>query len=159
MNGKNARHLSMQNIITEGIITSQEMLLKRLAGKGFSITQATLSRDLKALGIERRLNSKGQIIYTLPDTETKAMLTVNLGRDVLRGCVSLEFSANLGVMKTLPGHAPTVAFALDNMDMKEILGTIAGDDTILIIPRDGYTKQMLKQAVIKRIPELKEKIG
>jgi len=80
----------------------------------------------------------------------------SLVEDFRRGFISIEFSGSQGVVKTLPGHASTVAFAIDNLNIREVLGTIAGDDTILLIPRDGVSRSQLFQALQGRIPGLEE---
>jgi transcriptional regulator of arginine metabolism len=73
-------------------------------------------------------------------------------QDFLRGFVSLEWSGAFALLKTLPGHAASVASALDNLRVEGILGTVAGDDTILVVPRDGVTRQRIQKALRQRIP-------
>jgi transcriptional regulator of arginine metabolism len=154
MKEKNRRHKAIRDIILKQEINHQEVLLDFLKKKGFYVTQATLSRDLNQLGVIKIRNAKGRYIYTLPGWENTVALESQLKDDFLRGFLCLEFSAFLGIIKTLPGHANSVAFALDKLDIELILGTVAGDDTILVVPRDGATREQIKAALLAKIPEL-----
>lgn len=130
----------------------QERLIELLRQEGFVVTQATLSRDLKVLGIGKVPSQAGGYTYTLPDPEVKPGGESTFVLDFSRGFVGLEFSGNLGLIKTFPGHAGSVASALDNLRIREVLGTIAGDDTILLVPRNGVTRPKLLAALRKRLP-------
>jgi transcriptional regulator of arginine metabolism len=158
MKEKNERYTAIKKAVVRGEIGAQEDLLALLLKEGFDVTQATLSRDLKALGIGKGLGKRGTYVYMLPDPEHLAVFRERLRADVLRGFVSLDFSGTLCVVKTHPGHAGPVAFALDNFGMDEVLGTIAGDDTILVVPSEGTTRERLKKGLLERIPELKERM-
>ncbi len=158
MKEKNERYAAIRKAVTRGEIGAQEELLALLVKQGFEVTQATLSRDLKAMGIGKALGKKGTYVYMLPDPEHLAVYRERLKADVMRGFVSLDFSGVLGVVKTHPGHAGPVAYAIDNFGMDEILGTIAGDDTILVVPGDGITRECLRKTLLDRIPELKDKV-
>jgi transcriptional regulator of arginine metabolism len=153
---RTARLARLRNIIETRKINSQEMLLNCLCSEGFQVTQATLSRDLKYLKVGKIPDGRGGYIYTFSDQSSKVGSDKSLVEDFRRGFISIEFSGAQGVVKTLPGHASTVAFAIDNLNIREILGTIAGDDTILIIPRDGVSRSQLLQALQKQIPGLEE---
>ncbi|MBN1523625.1 MAG: ArgR family transcriptional regulator [Spirochaetales bacterium] len=158
MKEKEARYKTIKQLISKGDITAQEELQKRLNEQGFQVTQATLSRDLKALRVGKAPGNSGGYIYTLPDPESLARFTGELISDVLRGFVSIDFSGNLGVIKTHPGHAASIAFAFDNLGFDEILGTVAGDDTIILVIQQGVTGQKILKSIAARIPELKEKL-
>jgi transcriptional regulator of arginine metabolism len=158
MKEKNERYAAIRKAVARGEIGAQEDLLALLQKEGFEVTQATLSRDLKALGIGKGLGKRGTYVYMLPDPEHLAVFRERLRTDVLRGFLSLDFSASLCVLRTHPGHAQPVAFALDNFGMDEVLGTIAGDDTILVVPTEGTTRDKLKKALLERIPELKDRL-
>ena len=110
------------------------------------MTQATLSRDLKRLGIGKAPSNDGGYTYILSEGEVKPGSDATYIQDFTRGFLSIEFSGNLGLMRTLPGHASSVASALDNLRIREVLGTIAGDDTVLIVPRNGVTPFRLMRA-------------
>ena len=119
--------------------------MHHLEEDGVSVTQATLSRDLKVLKVGKVPDSGGGYYYVLSETEGESVQ--GYIEDFKRGYLSLAFSNNLGVIKTLAGHADTVAIALDKLDLPEILGTIAGDDTILLIIREGEAKNTLIDAL------------
>lgn len=131
MNKRAARIKTIRKIILESRISSQEQLIDQLAYAGVSVTQATLSRDLKDLKVVKIPEPQGEYHYAftgLSDTSFSSCV-----EDFRRGYVSLAFSSNIAVIKTLAGHADVVAAALDQLDFPELLGTIAGDDTVLAI--------------------------
>jgi transcriptional regulator of arginine metabolism len=136
-------------------VDSQETLTELLRREGYPVTQATLSRDLQRLGIGKAPRPEGGSTYVLPEAEVHAGSTATHVQDFTRGFLSIEFSGAFGVMRTLPGHASSVAAALDNLRIPEILGTIAGDDTILVLPRSGVAPARLVKAVAARIPGFK----
>jgi len=148
------RLLEIRNIIRDHKISNQEELLKMLNKTGFSYTQATLSRDLKLLKAGKIAdNEKGQI-YVLPnESRDLSNNDGNLGNAVSRGFLSIDYTGNLAVIKTLPGFASGIAYRIDGMNAFEIIGTIAGDDTILIIARDGISRQELHEVLTTAIPE------
>jgi transcriptional regulator of arginine metabolism len=154
MTERGSRSRAIRRIIAERSVDSQEKLLELLRQEGFPTTQATLSRDLKALGIGKIPDQSGGYTYTLPEAEVKPGGVSAFTQDFLRGFVSLEFSGNLGLIKTLPGHAGSVASALDNMRIREVLGTVAGDDTILVVPRNGCSRASMLAALKRQIPGL-----
>ena len=153
---RSARLARLRQIIETRQVNSQEMLLQLLVQEGFAVTQATLSRDLKFLKVGKLPDGKGGYLYAFSDSAAKAGSEKSLVEDFRRGFLSIEFSGNQAVIKTLPGHANSVAFALDNLNIHEILGTIAGDDTILVIPRDGVDRKMMLDAMQERVPGLEE---
>ncbi len=146
----------LRQIIQTRSVDSQERLLEILAEEGIVVTQATLSRDLQALKIGKLPDGRGGYLYAFSDGESKAGSDKSLIDDFRRGFLSLEFSGSQALVKTLPGHANSVAFALDNLGLREVLGTIAGDDTLLIVPRDGVGRKALLAALQARIPGLEE---
>jgi transcriptional regulator of arginine metabolism len=152
MRERGRRLTAIRRLIAGGKVDSQEMLTELLRREGFSATQATLSRDLKALGIGKVPTASGGYTYALPEREAKPASDATFVQDFMRGYVSLEFSGALGLIKTLPGHASSVAFALDNLRIRELLGTIAGDDTILVVPRGGVSRPKVLSALRSRIP-------
>lgn len=125
------------------------MALKR---EGFAVTQATLSRDLKALGVVRVPGAEGEYVYSFSDPEGKAGSGPSLAEDFMRGFISVGFSGAFALVKTLPGHAGSVAYALDHMRLTTIIGTLAGDDSILVVPRDGATRADIVREIRRRIP-------
>ena len=145
MNAKKQRLLLIEDIIRKENIRSQDDLQKVLIGKGFDVTQATLSRDIRKLKIVKTQDDKGRYVYSLPDM---AMPDPRLPTTLLDSS-TVEFSGNLAVIKTRPGYAMGLASDIDEHGPNEILGTIAGDDTILIIPREGYDRSQVKSALLR----------
>ena len=144
----------IKNLITEKKISSQEQLLLLLKEENVHVTQATLSRDLKSLKVGKVSDGHRGYYYTLPDQKMNKETTEHFLDDIKRGYIALAFSGNLVVMHTLPGHANTVAFALDRLDLDEITGTIAGDDTILIILSEGVKQEDFLSCLDEIVPEL-----
>lgn len=144
----------IKELIRTNRIESQEVLLKLLEEEDFHVTQATLSRDLKHLRVSKISDGWTGYYYSLPSEENPPKAEQGYIQDVRRGILSLEFSYNMGVIKTLPGHADSVAFALDTLNLLEILGTVAGDDTIFVILREGMTKEDLITSFRTKIPEV-----
>lgn len=144
----------IRDIIKENRIDSQEMLLQKLKEEGFEVTQATLSRDLKMLKVGKISDGWSGYYYSLPQTDTVKNSQENYIVDIRRGLVSLEFNGSMGVIKTRSGHANSVAQALDVLGFPEILGTLAGDDTIFVLLREGMTKEDLLEDFRKKIPEI-----
>ena len=151
---------TIRELIQELAIESQEELLHLLRDKGCEVVQTTLSRDLKTLKVSKVANEEGIYIYALPDNSaTAAPAEASKINFLADGFRSIDFSANQAVIKTLPGYANTIAAVIDNADPFEILGTIAGDDTILVIIREGIPRKELKNSLLKIMPKLKEKLG
>lgn len=142
---KNARHQQIVDLVTHHEIRSQTELADLLAGSGVRVTQATLSRDLVELDAIKVRSSSGALVYAVPAEggdrrpaapgETAAA-SARLARLCGELLVSAEASANLVVLRTPPGAAQFLASAFDKSEFPEILGTIAGDDTVLVIGRD-----------------------
>jgi transcriptional regulator of arginine metabolism len=133
VNTKEQRLQAICRIISAETIRSQEDLLRLLVAQGYDVTQATLSRDMKQLKIIKKPDSDSYA-YSLPETLDKPPLKV-------------EFSGNLAVIKTRPGYAMGIASDIDRKTVPEIVGTIAGDDTILLIPREGYSREQVITAL------------
>ena len=100
------------------------------------MTQATLSRDLKFLGVSRVPDGTGEYVYTV-DPPTEAAQDPFIRDDLRREIVSVEFSGNLAVVKTKMGHAPGIAYGIDLLKMQDVLGTLGGDDTLLVVLKEG----------------------
>ena len=135
MKVKNNRLEALRLIISSQQLGSQDELLTALQKEGFKLTQATLSRDLKQLKVAKAASMSGNYVYVLPnETMYKRVNTPNTIREMMKvpGFISINFSGNIGIIKTRPGYASSIAWNIDNSDIPEILGTIAGDDTIEI---------------------------
>jgi transcriptional regulator of arginine metabolism len=135
MSQKNLRLKEIKDIITHRQIGKQEDLLNILHRRGFDITQATLSRDLSGLNVARKNPAEFGTIYFIPDEVSPA----SPEQDLLYGARSLTFSANLGVLKTLPGYANSVGALIDAKNIEGLLGTVAGNDTVLLILAEDCT--------------------
>jgi transcriptional regulator of arginine metabolism len=154
---KTKRLLAIEKIISEENISVQEELLKKLKGKGISCTQATLSRNLRQLGVARVPAGNGGYKYSLTDTSRsteKPFLKLNIV-PVIQDIVDAK---GLMVIKTIPGNASNTAFFIDGAGRYEIAGTIAGDDTILVIPRDGVSVQQVHTCIEIILPGVHEQI-
>lgn len=154
MKERTHRLRKIKELIRENRIESQEALLERLQEENYKLTQATLSRDLKFLKVGKISDGWSGYYYALPEDESSSESEKGLIQDVRRGVVSLEFSGNIGVIKTRQGHADSVAFAMDKLNLPEVLGSVAGDDTIFIVLREGVTKEDLLNTFRERIPEV-----
>ena len=154
MKTREARHRAILELVGERRIDSQESLLNLLSMEGLAVTQATLSRDLKALGVGKASAGAAGYYYTIPSHKAQ-MEAANLYlADLLRGWVSIKFTANLGVVKTLSGHADAVAIALDNLNLTGLLGTVAGDDTVFLALEDRGRGDSFLDDFARKVPEL-----
>ncbi|MBQ7444026.1 MAG: arginine repressor [Bacteroidaceae bacterium] len=158
MKVKNNRLEALRMIISSQQLGSQEELLAALQKEGFRLTQATLSRDLKQLKVAKAASMSGNYVYVLPnETMYKRVSTPNSVREMMEvpGFLSINFSGNMGVIKTRPGYASSIAWNIDNSDIPQILGTIAGDDTIFIVIREGCSKREVTETLSRFIPNMK----
>jgi transcriptional regulator of arginine metabolism len=137
MSVRKERQEAIRRIIRTEKVRNQEELSRRLEASGFSATQATLSRDIKQLKIARVHDGNDTYVYQ--------------PTDVAHSIPNLEFSGNLAVIKTRPGYAGAIASDIDRDAPREILATVAGDDTILIIPREGYGRESISGAIARFI--------
>jgi len=156
MGNRTNRLLAIKNLISTNKISSQEELLAMLEDMGLNFTQATLSRDLKFLKVNKISDPDKGYIYELPDQHA----TGNEAAEsyAAQGFMSIQFANHLGVIKTLPGYAPSIGALIDQANPFEIVGTIAGDDTILIIPHDNVSEADVISTLVLIIPELKDKL-
>jgi len=146
--GKRERHDAILSIVRNTRVTSQESLRELLAGHGFDVTQATLSRDIRELRLVKVHDADGSSTYTLPPDAWDQ--TPPLQRLLGSLFIGAEGTGNLLVIKTLTGSAQPIAVALDWEEWPEVLGSIAGDDTILLILRSPGQLTTVQ----KRIEEL-----
>jgi transcriptional regulator of arginine metabolism len=161
MKNRSQRIQLIKQIISEEVISSQDELQIRLQELECDVTQATLSRDLKSIHVVKANDAKNGYIYRLSGNDNPGGMTgVSVSRlDFMAdGVVGIEFSANLGVIKTLPGYANSVAIMIDKVNPYEILGTVAGDDTILLIMREGIGRSDVIQVLKSIMPKLESKI-
>jgi transcriptional regulator of arginine metabolism len=158
MKVKTNRLEALRLIISSQQLGSQDELLNALQKEGFKLTQATLSRDLKQLKVAKAASMSGNYVYVLPnETMYKRVSTPNSIREMMRvpGFISINFSGNMGIIKTRPGYASSIAWNIDNSDVPEILGTIAGDDTIFIVIKEGVKHKDVIEALSDVVPNMK----
>ncbi|SHJ62224.1 transcriptional regulator, ArgR family [Tangfeifania diversioriginum] len=159
MKNRVQRQLEIRKIISKGKVRSQEELLAVLKHRGYDLTQATLSRDLKFLQVAKVPHPVRGYVYEIPENGQNESRKRQVRENYLAdGFMSLQFSGNLAVMKTLPGYASSLAVVIDSARKWEILATVAGDDTILVIQREGTTKNDLINALVSIMPKLKNKL-
>lgn len=155
---KNDRIEVLKMLISSKEMGSQEEVMQALKSEGFPITQATLSRDMKQLRIAKASSMNGKSVYVLPnETMYKRVRKPKAATTLLQtsGFVSLNYAGNLGVIKTRPGYASSIAYNIDVSNLPEILGTIAGDDTIFIVLKEGCSKEEFEKGLEGLIPSLK----
>ena len=158
MKVKTNRLEALRLIISSQQLGSQDELLNALQKEGFKLTQATLSRDLKQLKVAKAASMSGNYVYVLPnETMYKRVSTPNSIREMMKvpGFISINFSGNMGIIKTRPGYASSIAWNIDNSDVPEILGTIAGDDAIFIVIKEGVKHQDVVEALTDVVPNMK----
>ncbi len=153
-----ARHRRIVDILNRQPVRSQSQLAKTLADDGLNVTQATLSRDLDELGAVKIRNAGGELIYAVPSEggfrtpmaplggSVKEERMARLAAELL---ISAEASANLVVLRTPPGAAQFLASAIDQAEVHDILGTIAGDDTVLLISRAPSGGQLVADHLLR----------
>lgn len=159
MKSKNSRLDAIKIIISSKEIGSQEELLQELSKEGFVLTQATLSRDLKQLKVAKAASMNGNYVYVLPNnTQYKRISSSQVDFHALRhdGFIGIDFSGNLAVIRTRPGYASSLAYDIDNANIAEILGTIAGDDTIMMVLREGCGHATVRESLAHLIPQIQE---
>lgn len=153
MSTKSERLLTIRKIINTNKIHRQEELLSLLVNRGHDTTQATLSRDLRELKVGKIHDAHFGSIYFIPEEEK---LSDGELKPALQGIVSFEVSGQLAVLKTQPGFANSVAVKIDEKAYSVFLGTIAGNDTILMMVKDGVGKQKVLEELGPDFPELLE---
>ena len=147
---KEERQRAILDLVDGQDISSQEKLRKSLIKLGFKVTQATLSRDLRELNVVKRTSRDGQYKYTVSAPAHPVTFSlVSEGFSVLR----CEVSGNLLVIQTEPGLAPAVAYKVDGLNLDSILGTVAGENTLLAVVAEGYDAREVRKELWRRIPE------
>lgn len=147
MKKKTKRLEVIRLIISSKEISSQEELSQELLKEGIEVTQATLSRDLKQLKVAKAASITGKSLYVLPNnTMYRRVREHHTIQEMLShsGVLSIRFSVNLAVIRTRPGYASSVAYDIDNANEPEIIGTVAGDDTIIIALEESYNRDVLR---------------
>lgn len=133
---KSQRQAKILEIISGRNVETQEQLLEALQKEGFRGTQATISRDIKELRIVKELSSLGTYRYTVSTNEVSGAFSARLNTIFKECVVGLDFAQNIIVVRTLPGLASAAASAIDSMNLSAVVGSLAGDDTVMIVMRD-----------------------
>lgn len=157
MKNRKIRVKVIVDLIKNNCIASQEELANMLKERGFKVTQATLSRDLKMLKTTKVPTDRGSYVYILPDSNAlkdKLLATgqYDMNANYQSGFVSLEFSGNMAVIKTRNGYAAGLAYDIDMSRAPEILGTIPGSDTIFAVLREGVTHEEAREVFARFLP-------
>ena len=154
MKERHSRLKAIRKLIKNHRVESQETLLSYLQKEGYEVTQATLSRDLKMLKVGKVSDGNAGYFYTLPSDEENQESEQIYKRDFLRGYVSIDWSGNIIVIKTFPGHANTVSNALDNLNLEDLLGTVAGDNCLFACIKEGVSGEDFVKKLKAKIPEI-----
>ncbi len=143
---KNKRHQRIMELIEQFDIETQEDLVRKLLEDGFHITQATVSRDIRELKITKVPNGKGKQKYVILNHDVEHMADKYI-RIIKDGVTGMDTAQNILVIKTVSGMAMAVAAALDAMNLSEIVGSIAGDDTIMVAVRTSHDAMLVKDII------------
>ena len=164
MKVKNSRFEAIRLILSTHEIGSQEELLKELNKEGYTLTQATLSRDLRQMRVVKTVGTNGHYKYVLTRQQQQQHQYKHEGaQGEMRplaplteenGFLSIKFSGNIAVIRTKPSYASTLAYNIDNCDFPEIIGTIAGDDTVMLIIAEETTKGAVLKILRNIIPNI-----
>ncbi|MEK4521784.1 transcriptional regulator ArgR [Psychrobacillus sp. FSL W7-1457] len=147
---KGQRHIRIRDIIANFEIETQDDLVDHLKNAGVNVTQATVSRDIKELHLVKVPLPNGNYKYSLP-ADQRFNPMQKLHRALTDAFVSIDGASHFLVMKTLPGNAHAIGSLIDYLDWEEILGTICGDDTCLIICRTEDDSQTLKSRLLEML--------
>ena len=144
------RHIKIRELITENDIETQDELVTQLKELGYNVTQATVSRDIKELQLVKVPSINGKYKYSLPADQRFNPLE-KLKRMIMDAFVKIDHTSLFIVLKTLPGNAHAIGALIDNLDWDEIMGTICGDDTCLIICRTEQDAEKVQDRFINML--------
>ena len=140
MGKKETRLEVIKMLISSQELSKQEELMAELEKAGYATAQATLSRDLRLLGVVKVQNDAGRYVYMMPNSRAYRSVSDNHMTVMAMhrlGALGVKFSGNIAVVKTLPGHASHVAYDIDRAGLDCVVGTVAGDDTVLLVIEEG----------------------
>ncbi|MFC3039019.1 transcriptional regulator AhrC/ArgR [Virgibacillus xinjiangensis] len=144
------RHIKIRELITEREIETQDELVDLLKGLGYNVTQATVSRDIKELHLVKVPSKNGDYKYSLPADQRFNPLE-KLKRLIMDAFVKIDHASHFIVLNTLPGNAHAIGVLVDNLDWDEIMGTICGDDTCLIICKSEEDSVKIKERFLEML--------
>lgn len=148
---KGQRHIKIREIISNGEIETQDDLVDTLRAAGYIVTQATVSRDIKELHLIKVPMDNGRYKYSLP-SDQKFNPIHKLKRALNDNFLSIDHAENLVVLKALPGTANAIGVLIDNLEWPEIMGTISGDDTLLLICRSKEQSAFVSEQILALLP-------
>ncbi len=143
---KSNRQKKILEIINRQHIETQDDLIDKLLVEGFSVTQATISRDIRELQLTKVLTGKGTYRYIAPKKE-ELVAGMKINAALVDSIVNVDYAQNLVVVRTFPGLAQAVAAGIDNLSIAEVLGCVAGDDTILIATRSDMAAKSISERI------------
>ena len=151
MNSKTQRLSIIRKIIRSEYISSQEELIARLEECGVQVTQSTLSRDLKFMQVAKVPNKEKGYVYVLPNSN---LADHQISTNITDNITNIAFSGNLCVITTKPGYASAISVPIDSKGIPEILGSIAGDNNIILVLKENCNKDRLMEELIMLFPSI-----
>lgn len=150
---------TLRLLLTKKVYDNQSELIEAMRHEGYEMTQPTLSRDLRRLRVSKIYNSRGKYVYVLPGMSLTDRPATRRHRETVKqsfGFLSITYSGNIAVLKTLNGFANSLAAEIDSIDSAEILGSLAGDDTILLVLREDADREKVNMLLSEIIPHFGE---
>ena len=148
---KSERQARILELITKFEIETQDDMMNRLREEGFVVTQATVSRDLRELQLTKTLTSRGTYRYNVSNNKHQIRNTAKFSHAMAESITTVEYSMNNVVIKTYPGMAQAVASGIDSINMQDILGCVAGDDTIIIVTKNEESSKQVQDRIFEMI--------
>jgi arginine repressor len=148
---KGIRQFRIKEIIATQEIETQEELVEALKATGMQVTQATVSRDIKELMLVKVPAGEGRYRYSMPADHQRPNPVHKLKRALMDHFTHIDYTDNLAVLKCLPGTANAIGALIDNMEWTEVMGTICGDDTILIICRSKEQSEEITERLLSML--------
>ena len=142
---KNHRQSRVKEIVEKLVIRTQDELADALRSEGIDVTQATVSRDIKEMLLVKVPTGDGSYRYAFPSNNNVTVSVARLEKTFQDSVLSVNCSGNIIVLRTLPGTAQAVAYVLDNVRWPEIIGTVAGDDTIFLVVKPEKVVEIVKE--------------
>ena len=146
---KAKRQMRIVELVSQSVITSQEVLCEALAREGIKVTQATVSRDIKELNLVRVPSGDGRYKYALMPGDPSLVYRERFRRLFSDCCLDMERSGNIILVKAIDGTASAVGEAIDNLKLGSIMGTVAGDNAVLVVVREGISSQETLESLRK----------
>ena len=151
---KKHRQEKLLELISRYEIDTQDELIERLRDHGYEVTQATVSRDIRELKIAKMMSGQGTYRYVLPKQTNDRGTGMSFSNSLIDSIVSVDHACNIVVLKTYSGLAQAVAVGIDGMNMLQVLGCVAGDDTIIIVSRDDECATAIAERIRSLIKKL-----